>query len=177
MDIRLKSLYDKRTGFVQQRQTMLDKVIGENRGLTDKERTEQVRLAGEIKKMDELIELAKESLGLPPSRGSLGAPIDDGLSTVEQGQTAGFLRTGYTTEHRNVAEFVRDCRFQTERRVMAMGVGATGGFLIPEQLFTEVLIADPEVSVISVKATTIPPYELAPDAATEIPTLDQSGAK
>ena len=66
MDERLKPLYDKRAGFVQQRQELLDKVIGESRGLTDEERAEQERLAGEIRKMDELIDIAKESFDLPP---------------------------------------------------------------------------------------------------------------
>ena len=90
-------------------------------------------------------------------------------------QQAGFQPTGYSTEHKDLAGFIRDVRFPTERRVMSMGVGTSGGFMVPDQLLKDVLTTDLEEFVISNRATPIGPFAGAPDAATTIPSLDVSG--
>jgi len=176
----LKNLKDKRAMFVEQNKKLLDKCIAESRGLNESERAEHERLAGEVRKMDDLLRLA-ESIQGDGGRGGTDVNLRSNIGAfggqLELGQRADFLRTGYTTEHRDIAEFIRDVRYPTQRKVMSMDVGATGGFMVPEQLLQNVLMIDPEVAVITARATTVPPFEGAPDAATEIPSLDQSGTK
>ena len=170
MDPRLKALYDKRAGFVQQRQALLDKVIGENRGLNDEERAEQERLAGEIRKMDELIAIAKESFDLP-----LGEPPDGEPQPTER-------------VFRSFGEFLTVVRFapQDERlrqladgkehRDMSMGVGTAGGVLVPEQMGPMLEPIQPQDAVFRPRARVIPAGD-PPDAAITMPALDQSGAR
>jgi len=170
MDERLKPLYDKRAGFVQQRQALLDKVIGENRGLTDEEHAEQERLAGEIRKMDELIAIAKENLDLPP-----GEPQEDEPEPTKQ-------------SFRNFGEFLTVVRFapQDERlrqladgrehRDMSMGVGTAGGVLVPEQMGPMLEPIQPQDAIFRPRARVIP-AGTPPDAAITMPALDQGGAR
>jgi len=170
-----KALYDKRSVFVQQRKALLDKAIRAERLLTSDEETENERLRVEIAKMDQLIDHCRL---MPDSDGRTYGPFGElGGGPIERGQSGDFQPTGYTTEHRGLAEFIRDVAYPTERRVMAMSVGATGGFLIPDQLLGQILQAPAEDAAISPRATTIAPFEGAPDAPTLIPTLDQSGGK
>ncbi|MBA7650940.1 hypothetical protein ES703_58755 [subsurface metagenome] len=125
--------------------------------------------------MDDLIAMTKE-IRPETRRVNLGARIEP-FGDEEESAGQNFAPTGYATDHRNLAEFVRDIKYPSERRVMAMDVGASGGFMVPDQLLAMVLQPDPEVMVVGLKATTIMPFESAPDSPTLIPALDVSGGK
>ncbi len=173
MNKRLKALYDKRAGFVQQRQALLDKVLGENRGLSDEERAEQERLAGEIRKMDELIALAKTTLeeGERHDQPS-GEPEPSGTEFREFGDFLQAVRYNPNDPALHRREIPRGA----EGRVMSMGVGAAGGFIVPEQFDRMIRQVDPQAAIIRPRAQVIPAGD-PPDAAITIPALDQSGAR
>ena len=168
----------------------LDKLLDENRGYTPAERVQVDKLQNEIDGYDADLrkiqaDQAARGCSTPEEIKAmyhggfgLGSSTEPGFFTgsVTQGEVRDFQPTGYTTEHRSLAEFIRDVCYPTERRVMSMGVGSTGGFMIPDQLLQSVMMADPESVLITDRATTIPPNPNSPDSATTIPALDQSGA-
>lgn len=65
---------------------------------------------------------------------------------------------------------------EAEQRVLSMGVGVAGGFMVPRQFRPELLAVDPQGAVVRPRATVIPAGD-PPDAAIDIPALDQSGAR
>jgi len=65
---------------------------------------------------------------------------------------------------------------KAEERVLSMGVGVAGGFMVPRQFRPELLSVDPQGAVVRPRATVIPAGD-PPDAAIDIPALDQSGAR
>lgn len=173
MDKRLKALFDKRAGFVQQRQALLDKVIGENRGLTDEERTEQERLAGEIRKMDELVAIARSTLE-DEGREAPPAPEPQPSGTVFR-EFGDFLQA-VRFNPGDQALRRREAPRGSEQRVMSMGVGSAGGFIVPEQFDRMIRQIDPSAAIFRPRAQVIPAGD-PPDAAITIPALDQSGAR
>jgi HK97 family phage major capsid protein len=58
-----------------------------------------------------------------------------------------------------------------------MGTGKKGGFLVPTEFDSEIRSMLPEDSVIRPNAIVIPASGSTPDAALELPTLDQTGDK
>ncbi len=170
-DPRLKPLYDKRAGFVQERQAFLDKILGEARGLTDEERTEQERLAVEIRKMDELIELATATIDLPPGDPAGGAPQPGREEIRDFGEFLQLARFSPNDSRLRPREVTQD----PEKRQLSMGVGAAGGFLVPEQFGPLLAPITPQDAVIRPRATVIPAGS-PPDSAITFPALDQSGA-
>ena len=88
-------------------------------------------------------------------------------------------------EWRNFGEFIQAVRFnqrderlsfhQFETRDMNMGVGAQGGFLVPQQFSQTLLQVQPQDAIFRPRATVIPAGS-PPDAPITFPALDQSGA-
>ncbi|MDD3899065.1 MAG: phage major capsid protein [Syntrophomonadaceae bacterium] len=68
-------------------------------------------------------------------------------------------------------EFGKDA----EKRFMQMGIGANGGFIVPEQFSNEIKMVDDQAAIFRPRAQVIPAGD-PPDAAITIPALDQSGA-
>lgn len=62
---------------------------------------------------------------------------------------------------------------EAEQRVLSMGVGVAGGFMVPRQFRPELLSVDPQGAVVRPRATVIPAGD-PPDAAIDIPALDLS---
>ena len=184
MDI--SKLMREKDDLLAERQELLSKATQENRGLTQQEVVRDKSLQNSIDRYSDQIRKAQDiqnqRMGSTPAQIEAATKdqgdIKSGTYRAEgsaQQQVKGFQPTGYTTEHKSMADFIRDVRFPTERRVMSMGVGETGGFMIPDQLIRDVLTIDPEEFIISYRATEIPPFVGAPDAATTIPALDVSG--
>ncbi|HUV07608.1 MAG TPA: phage major capsid protein [Spirochaetia bacterium] len=179
MDKRLKTLYDKRAWFVQQQKDLLDKVLNEKRDLNDTERVEQQRLSGEVRKMDEIIAIAKTTLdGGGSGYCGISDPLDGLGYGPQQGENRGFLRNNYRAEFRGIADFAAACRWSElrENREMVMGIGASGGFLVPNVFIDQIFQVTPESSIVRPRARVFSDIE-RPDSAVEIPTLDQSGGK
>jgi HK97 family phage major capsid protein len=62
-----------------------------------------------------------------------------------------------------------------EERVLSMGVGGAGGFLVPTQFRPELLAVDPQAAIFRPRATPIPAGD-PPDSAVTMPALNQTGA-
>ena len=84
-------------------------------------------------------------------------------------------------EIRNIGEFValvlnepHSPRLR-EYRQMAMGVGASGGFMVPEQFGEMLREISPQAAVVRPRAQVVPAGS-PPDSAITFPALDQSGA-
>ena len=153
-------------------------------GFTEAEKVELQKHSTERRRLQALlVEVLDEEnarAGMPKNQPQIGLQHEGGslfYGGGSGGEVRDFQPTGYSTEHANLGEFIRDVKYPTERRVMSMDVGATGGFMVPDQLLKMILQVNPETMPIGARATTIGPLEGAPDAATLIPTLDQAGSK
>ena len=62
-----------------------------------------------------------------------------------------------------------------QQRVMSMGVGAAGGFLVPQQFATMLQAIEPTDAIVRPRATVIP-AGVPPDSAITMPVLNQAGA-
>lgn len=63
-----------------------------------------------------------------------------------------------------------------ESRALSMGVGTSGGFIVPEQFDYNIRMVQDQSAIIRPRCQVIPAGD-PPDAAITIPALDQSGAK
>ncbi|HUV64420.1 MAG TPA: phage major capsid protein [Sedimentisphaerales bacterium] len=169
MDPKLKILFDKRTHFVQQRKALLDKVIGEERLLTEEEQAENTRLAAEIDKMDNLIAYAR-SIPDDPTPGPAGPDPQPSAPEIHSFGELLFLVRFAPHDER-----LRELADGKEHRDMSMGVGSAGGFLVPEQMGPLLEPIQPQEAVFRPRARVIP-AGTPPDAAITLPALDQGGA-
>ena len=124
----------------------LNKIGNENRGYTEQEKVINDQFEDEITGYDAAlrkIEAERAAAGfsspeeiraavISQQGGELGS-FRGAVSPRQQG--VGFQPTGYVTEHRDLAEFVRACRWESERRDMSMSIGAAGGYIVPDQIF------------------------------------------
>jgi len=79
-------------------------------------------------------------------------------------------------EFRNFGDFVR-AAVNREERVLQMGVGTSGGVLVPTAYVSNVFALDPEDEIIWPQATPVQGEgDPAPDAAVEVPALDQGSS-
>ncbi len=69
----------------------------------------------------------------------------------------------------------REMPVGSEKRVLTMGVGGGGGFLVPDQFSPVLRQIDPQRAIIRPRANVIPAGD-PPDAAITMPALDQSNA-
>ncbi len=70
----------------------------------------------------------------------------------------------------------RDVAVDSEKRALSMGVGALGGFIVPEQFDNNIRMLNDQQAIFRPRCQVIPAGD-PPDAAITIPALDQSGAK
>jgi HK97 family phage major capsid protein len=70
----------------------------------------------------------------------------------------------------------RDVAKSVEGRTLQMGVGALGGFIVPEQFDMNIRMVNDQQAIFRPRCQVIPAGD-PPDAAITIPALDQSGVK
>lgn len=63
----------------------------------------------------------------------------------------------------------------SEKRVLSMGVGGAGGFMVPDQFLPVLKMIEPQAAIMRPRAQVIPAGD-PPDAAITMPALNQSGA-
>ncbi len=64
---------------------------------------------------------------------------------------------------------------KTQKRFLNMGIGANGGFIVPDQFSNQIKMVDDQAAIFRPRAQVIPAGD-PPDAAITIPALDQGGA-
>ena len=131
-------------------------------------------LMGEIDKRKD--EIVKEER-LQALEMETGKAIED-ESTDEIREFGDFLQEVRWGNHtrlktRDVAGSDKD---RKEKRALSMGVGAQGGFLVPEQFDANIRMVTDGHALIRPRAQVIPAGD-PPDSAITIPSLDQSGAR
>lgn len=139
-------------------QAVLDKAKSENRAELNGEELEQFeKRQGDIDRVAKQIELTERHAEQEAMRDKPAAGEAD---------NGGF---------RNLGEFIYTARFNPGKlaeRAMSMGTGSEGGFNLPEQFRSELLMVRPEASIVRPRAQVIPAGE-PPDAKITMPALDQ----
>ena len=69
----------------------------------------------------------------------------------------------------------REMPMGSEKRVLSMGVGGAGGFMVPEQFLPILKMIEPQAALFRPRAQVIPAGD-PPDAAITMPALNQAGA-
>jgi HK97 family phage major capsid protein len=166
---------------------ILDKADEEKRAKTDDELTEYRKLDGEVDQIDKEIlaeeedlerrrKLAEKELAAKETRKHQGHEDNKGDADPEK-------------EFRNVGEYlfaiarakndgVHDTRLALlrEKREQTMGVGATGGYALPEQFDATIRQVQAQQAIIRPRAAVIPAGS-PPDAKLTFPSLDQTAAQ
>jgi len=178
----LHVLREKRKNAVTDMRGLLELVTKENRDMSEEELkkfdgldVDQKKLSETIGRMEglETIEQALEQVrpaGARPTQIIPGAPAKREFETMSE-----FLHAVRFNPNDQRLQFdanasVNPVGIQGAQR---MDEGATGGFAVPTQFLDRLLSVDPQVAIIRSRATVIPAGS-PPDAAIEIPALDQT---
>ena len=86
-----------------------------------------------------------------------------------------FLQTVKYNPH-DTALRAKEMSDKTQKRFLNMGIGASGGFIVPEQFSSQIKMVDDQAAIFRPRAQVIPAGD-PPDAAITIPALDQGGAR
>lgn len=170
----------------------IKKADEEKRNLTEEEISLFSGKEDEVKLLDEQIKREQNLQELEAKADTEMRDIESNTTTTETRETqegkkeerGGFEGIGeffYT-----IAENRSDPRLQALKRrrpgegegrtSQQMGIGALGGFAMPEQFWNEVKAVSPQEALIRPRATVIPAGS-PPDAKITVPTLDQSAAQ
>jgi len=196
----LQELLQKRAALHDQQKAILDKISAEERNSpTEDEAKEFDRLDGEIKNLDQLISMAQkvedrdEELNVPLSKIYRSAApadyrqppaLDDAgfknlgefVHAVRFGDPKGRLQNlaagqgqggGIEVPAAFKGQFMP--QFKNE---WSMGVGQEGGFAVPTQFKPDMLMIQPEPSIVRDRATVIPAGD-PPDGTITMPAFSQ----
>ena len=162
------------------RQTLLDELVAENREYNETELAEvenmQKRVADYDRKIKEAQDIQTARTGNTPEEIAAALQDPQGDPAPEGFRGFGDFLQAARWNHAHPALQYRENIRDSEHRVMSMGVGAAGGFIVPEQFSQTLLKIDPQAAIIRPRATVIPAGS-PPDSAITIPALDQSGVK
>ena len=178
MDINV--LNQERDELLAKRQALLDKVIAEKRDYTEDEQKETDRLQEQVsgydKKIKEAQDIINQRMGNTPEeiRAALREPGTP-MPSMDFRSFGDFLQT-VRFDPSNSALKRSDSVRDSEKRVMSMGIGAAGGFIVPEQFSSMFLQLEPDSAIFRPRAQVIPAGD-PPDSAITIAALDQSGVK
>lgn len=197
----LQELRQKNAGLCDQQQAIVDKAVSEGRAMTQEEKTQFDNLQNQIDglaetiKTAEAIEVRNKALDTPadekrrpsfipgePSQNN--SKLDDAgfrnlgefLHAVRFGDSKGRLSNLRQGQGQGGGLEVPDAfkssfmpRFRNE---WSMGVGAGGGFAVPTQFRPDMLMLQPEASVVRQRATVIPAGD-PPDGRITMPAFSQ----
>ena len=179
---KIKELRAKAEEFISRMKAMLDKADEEKRDLSDVETAEYAGLEKDADKVERDIERLEKLA----EREAKNAEGDDKPYKVTMKR-----KIDTPKEFRSIGEFLfsvrfnrndprlQDCEyreFPPEQRDQSMGVGAEGGFALPEQFRPTLLQVTPQEAIFEPRATVIPAGD-PPDAKITMPALDQTAAQ
>ncbi len=168
----LKELRE-RLAYIQTRMNELDQAArNETRALSTEEREEWTKLSREFldvrSKIQALESTEDRSQTLNDVNSFASRSDGNGATPPEPG--------AYGSEYRNLGEFLHDVRFRPqvlEQREQSMGTGSEGGYLVPPQFASQILMVKPEEAIIRPRAFVVPAGDVAPDAEFNITALSQ----
>ena len=190
----LRQLY---ASLCDQQQEVISAVVAEARGMTDEEKAKFGNLQTQIDGMDNTIKTAEKiearNAELDKPADPLVRPVVDStqkqtevkddagfknfgefLHAVRYGDSKGRLANMGANDGGGIAvpEAFRDQLLIRPKNEWSAGVGSEGGIMIPGQMRTDILMAQPEMSIVRPRATVIEPGD-PPDAEVTIPALNQ----
>jgi len=178
--IDIGKLMREKDEILAKRQTLLDELVEENREYTDTELAEveqmQKRVADYDRKIKEAQEIQNARVGNTSDEVADAVQEPQGEPAPEGFRSFGDFLQAARWNHAHPALQRSESIHDSEKRVMSMGVGTAGGFLVPEQFSQTMLKVDPQDAIIRPRANVIPAGS-PPDSAITIPALDQSGVK
>ncbi len=179
---KIKELRAKAEAFIAKMRAMLDKADEEKRDLTDAETAEYAALEVDADKTDREVKRLEKLL----EREAEAAAADDKPYKVTTRK-----KIDIPKEFRSLGEFLyavrfmpndprlQDCEyreFPPEQRDQSMGVGAEGGFALPEQFRPTLMQVTPQEAIFEPRCTVIPAGD-PPDAKLTMPALDQTASQ
>jgi HK97 family phage major capsid protein len=199
--VNLQELRQKHSALCDKQEAIVNKALEEGRPMTEEENTEFNNLQAEIDGLAALIAKAEavqaraanldqpankilRPTQIPGDYSQKNKKLNDAgfknlgefLDAVRFGDPKGRLNELPRGQGQGGGIEVPDAfkglvapRFRNE---WSMGVGAEGGFAVPTQFRPEMLMIQPEASVVRERATVIPPGE-PPDAPINMPALSQ----
>jgi len=142
---------------------------GDVRGFTDDERNRFDDLSRQSATLREILERAQNLGEFSFTGGENGGPQTD---DERGGQPQGYEQLGAMI--RDIANYrLSGGAMPEELRDMMAGNGESGGFLVPKQHASTLMMVEPERAIVRPRATVIPAGD-APDAEYEIPALNQA---
>jgi HK97 family phage major capsid protein len=171
---------------IAEARSLLEKADTEKRELSDEEQKkydaflqEITARDSEIKSLEKRERLNSFENALSQSAGTVAARNDQPSNNIY----------GVEHEFRSIGEFLHCARFAPtsdamqphiympeESRDQTMGVGADGGFMVPEKFRNEIFMVEPKDAIVRPRATIIGSDQASPDSPESIPALSQ-GAK
>jgi len=162
------------------RQELLDGIVAEERDYTETELAEvedmQKRVDGYDRKIKEAQDIQNQRVQSTPDQAAQAAQEPQSDPAPEGFRGFGDFLQAARWNHAHPALQYRENIRDSEHRVMSMGVGAAGGFIVPEQFSQILLKIDPQAAIFRPRAQVIPAGS-PPDSAITMPALDQSGVK
>lgn len=161
----------ERLSFIQTHMGELDSAARtENRALNSEENEEWTKLQREF------LDVRNQIMALE-NAGSRSQQLDavNSFAGRSQGNEPNRPEPGaYGSEYRSLGEFLFDVRFRPqalEAREQSMGTGSEGGYLVPPQFASQILMVKPEEAIIRPRAFVVPAGDVAPDAELNFPAL------
>lgn len=201
---KLLKLRQERAEAIQKMKSLLDKAEAEKRDLNEAEnieynatevrtadlekeiQAEETRQAEKKTRQDKLstrvasLSVVETHVQLPngivtggdPANSAAGNSPDSGFRNFGE-----FLNTiAYNRFDERLQRYGDPRQRLVEGRVQQMGVGAMGGFMVPEQFSPQILQVSPQEAIVRPRATIIPAGDM-PDAKFSISSLDQTAAR
>lgn len=196
----LQELRQKYANLCDKQEGIVNKALAEARGMTEEENTEYKNLQTEIDDLAALIAKAEavqaraSELDKSADKTFRPAEIDSSNKQKEKKDDAGFANLGELVHAIRfgdskgrlqsmptgqgqgggieVPEAFRSQFMPSFRNEWSMGVGSEGGFAVPTQFKPDMLMIQPEASIVRERATVIPAGD-PPDAAITVPAFSQ----
>lgn len=176
---RLANILKRKAEGIEAMKVILDSADEEKRNLTEQEEADYTYLDGEVERLKDDEERTVKLIN-----------DDDEANTPRRRVASYIVEHPEAREFRSLGEFMCSVRFNphderlrdceryapdTEQRQQSMGVGAEGGFAIPNQFLDTLLMVDPQSAIFMPRATVLPAGS-PPDATLQIPALNQGAA-
>lgn len=196
----LQALRQKRDDLCNQQDAITGKAAGEFRGMTEDEQALFNSLQNQIEGLNSTIKAVEASIARTAELDKPADPtfrpvaIDTSNKQVDKKDDAGFSNLGELINAIRfgdpkgrlasmpqgqgqgggiqVPEAFRGQFMPSFRNEWSMGVGGEGGFAVPTQFKSDLLMVQPEASIVRERATVIPAGD-PPDAAITVPAFSQ----
>lgn len=181
MATKLQELLQNRAEAITSMKRILDVCDNAHRSLTVAEDKEYKSLDEKVDQINEQLAKRSKIEGFDPTAHIVNPFLTSLQSVTGKGETGGFRNLGELCHsiYMQKKEQVMDSRLdalRAEQREQSFGVGAQGGFAVPEQFRPDLMMVSPQDAIVMPRATVIPAGS-PPDARISMPSLDQTSGQ